>query len=420
MGFVEWIEGDQQSETKSRAVSYSDVFGASTSDAAALDYIREGYQENPYIYRAVNLVSSAVAELDIDVYTDEGAGREKVTDHPASELINRPNPLRGKRSFIERFVTLLLLNGHGFIEGVGPAPDDAPRELYAPQPRRIDPIVDRMADSMIQGFRDDEASAQWSTDEMHMVRLVNPDNQFKGQSLVRAAAGAGDVNNFARRYSRALLKASGVPPYFVGIEAEISVEREKDMELDWMDQVESSFDRMLREGRTEPNVMGNAQNVSIEQIGLSPQEMQLLPLEQQSAREIAVAMGPAPELLGDPENKVYNNVAQAREALYTETAIPLAKMIASELDHWLRPQFSAPEGDLAFGIDPNVPALQSDPEAEREQDLAELQAGAITINEYRERRGMEPLENGDVALVPQNRVPLAGPASIADEPTESG
>jgi hypothetical protein len=43
----------------------------------------------------------------------------------------------------------------------------------------------------------------------------------------------------------------------------------------------------------------------------------------------------------------------------------------------------------------------------REMDMEELKSGAITINEYRERQGLEPVEGGDVLLLPRGATPTA-------------
>jgi phage portal protein BeeE len=155
----------------------------------------------------------------------------------------------------------------------------------------------------------------------------------------------------------------------------------------------------------------------VDRIGLSPQEMELMDSQQQTAREIAVALGPAPELLGDPENKVYNNVKEAREALYHEHAIPMARLIADEMTAWLLPKYDTP-GELRVDIDvEGIEALQADPQEVRRQDLEELKAGAITINEYRARRGLDPVDGGDALLIPSSQVPLS--TSMDDVPTAS-
>jgi len=104
---------------------------------------------------------------------------------------------------------------------------------------------------------------------------------------------------------------------------------------------------------------------------------------------------------------VYDNVKQARKALYTETAIPMAEKICGELTHWLGPQFEFSDNRRFYFETEHINALQGDPARKRELDLRELESGAITINEYRQRQGKEPKEGADVLLVPKSKQPLA-------------
>jgi HK97 family phage portal protein len=390
---------------KSRSWTEMDFFGARLEDESTLNYIREGYKENPYVYRAVKLMAQGIASLDIGVYEgrDDMQRRE---EHPAARLLSRPNPLQGKASYMEEFATRLLISGRAYFEAIGPD-SGPPRELYVPEPDDIRPIFDRAADGFIQRYRSDEAQETWQPDEMHMVRLVDPENPLQGQSVIQAAARAADVSNYGRRYAHSLLKSMGVPPYMLTTEGAMTDEQKESFGESFAQRLRDAFNRMRDSGVTRPQVYDSMENSDFERLGMSPDEMSLLDLIQQSGREIAVAMGPAPELLGDPENKVYNNVSEAREALYTEHIMPLGNLICGELTHWLGEQFGFSD-DLHFGFDPTrIPALQSDPESKRKTDLEALQAGAITINEYRERQGMEPRDGGDVLLVPQGSTPLA-------------
>jgi hypothetical protein len=87
--------------------------------------------------------------------------------------------------------------------------------------------------------------------------------------------------------------------------------------------------------------------------------------------------------------------------------MPLGHLIADELTMWVGRQFDFPD-DRFFGFrKDNISALQEDPQKMREMDMEELKSGAITINEYRERQGLEPVEGGDVLLLPRGATPTA-------------
>lgn len=395
---------------KSRAITSTDVFGATVGDADVDSFIEEGYQLNPYVHRAIRLIASSVASLSIGLY--EGRERpNRITETTAAQIIERPNPHRGGKAFMQALVTKLLINGEVYPELT--ITDGAPREMYViADPQDIDPVVNEQSDGLIERFESQESGETWSPREMHQIRLLNPKNDFRGQSAIRAAARAADVSNYGRKYMHALLKAHGVPPYLVQMAAKLGPEEQEQFEERFAERTLSAYLEMRADGLPKPQLMDGAGDVDFERLGFSPSEMELLPTMQQAAREVAVAMGPAPELLGDPENKVYNNVAEARQALYHETAIPLAEKIAGELTNWLGPQFGLGDSQYYGFTTKDVAALQGDPHRKRELDLRELEAGAITVNEYRERQGMPKQEGADVLLVPKSKQPLA----VAREP----
>ncbi|MCS3610986.1 phage portal protein [Salinibacter ruber] len=392
-------------EQKSRAITSADVFGATVGDSEVTDYVEEGYQANPYIHRAISLVASSVATLDIGVY--DGKERpQRITGEDAAKLIERPNPLQSNSSFMEALVTKLMLNGEVYVEAIGPS-QGGPAELYLPDPSEIDPEVDKDADGLIQQYVQETTGEEWSPREMHQIRLVNPENPFRGQSVVKAVSRAGDVSNYGRKYLHALLKANGVPPHLIMLAGQMGPEERENFEDQFAQRTLSAFQEMRADGLPKPQVMQDAGQARLDRIGFSPDDMELLPSMQQAAREVATGMGVAPELLGDPENKVYDNVKQARKALYTETAIPMAEKICGELTHWLGPQFEFDDNRRFYFETEHINALQGDPARKRELDLRELESGAITINEYRQRQGKEPKEGADVLLVPKSKQPLA-------------
>jgi len=157
-------------EQKSRAITSADVFGATVGDSEVTDYVEEGYQANPYIHRAISLVASSVATLDIGVY--DGKERpQRITGEDAAKLIERPNPLQSNSSFMEALVTKLMLNGEVYVEAIGPS-QGGPAELYLPDPSEIDPEVDKDADGLIQQYVQETTGEEWSPREMHQIRGV--------------------------------------------------------------------------------------------------------------------------------------------------------------------------------------------------------------------------------------------------------
>ena len=75
-----------------------------------------------------------------------------------------------------------------------------------------------------------------------------------------------------------------------------------------------------------------------------------------SAREIAMAFGVPPQMLGIPDAQTYSNYAEARLSLWEDTVLPLAKELITELNGWLAPCYGA---DIKLEMDlDDIPALE--------------------------------------------------------------
>ena len=87
--------------------------------------------------------------------------------------------------------------------------------------------------------------------------------------------------------------------------------------------------------------------------------MDFAELKASAARDIALAFGVPPMLLGLPGDNTYSNSREANRALWRLTLLPLAGKILGGISDGLRPWF--PELSLAVDLD-RVPALAEDRE----------------------------------------------------------
>jgi HK97 family phage portal protein len=125
-------------------------------------------------------------------------------------------------------------------------------------------------------------------------------------------------------------------------------------------------------------------------MSLSPKDMDFLEAKHTAAREIALAFGVPPMLLGIPGDNTYSNYQEAYRVFFRGTVLPLASRIGSSLTHWLSPAFGESER-LVVDTD-SVPALAKDRAALWEQVG---KAAFLTLNEKREAIGFSPVEDGD-------------------------
>ncbi len=109
-----------------------------------------------------------------------------------------------------------------------------------------------------------------------------------------------------------------------------------------------------------------------------------------AAREIALAFGVPPMLLGIPGDNTYSNYQEANRAFWRATVLPLCGRLAEALTGWLAPAF----GDglrLWFDAD-QVEALS----AEREALWSRVGAADfLTADEKRAAVGYAPAGGGE-------------------------
>ena len=72
-------------------------------------------------------------------------------------------------------------------------------------------------------------------------------------------------------------------------------------------------------------------------MSLSPNDMDFLQLKHGAAREIALAFGVPPMLLGIPGDNTYSNYREANLAFWRQTVLPLVARMAAALGGWLGP-----------------------------------------------------------------------------------
>ena len=74
-------------------------------------------------------------------------------------------------------------------------------------------------------------------------------------------------------------------------------------------------------------------------MSLTPKDMDFLEAKHTAAREIALAFGVPPMLLGIPGDNTFANYAEANRSFFRQTVLPLASRVGGALAQWLSPQF---------------------------------------------------------------------------------
>lgn len=152
------------------------------------------------------------------------------------------------------------------------------------------------------------------------------------------------------------------------------------------DELEESFQGAKNAGR--PLLLEGG--LDWKAMSLSPRDMDFFEARNAAAREIALAFGVPPQLLGIPGDNTYSNYQEANRAFWRQTVLPLLRRTAQSFESWVQKLYGS---KIALRFDESAITALS---AERDALLQRLlDADFLTVNEKREALNYPPLEGGD-------------------------
>jgi len=328
--------------------------------------VRQAFLENPVAQRAVRIVADGV-----------GGAPLAECDAKARALVAATS---AGQSLLETLAAQLLLHGNAFVQV---AKDGAgkPVELFALRPERVSVVPDAegwpaayaytVGDRKLTLPLEDEAG--WPN--LIHLKGYHPGDDHYGAGCLAAAEQAVMIHNSAAAWNRALLDNAARPSGALVFAAD-----------DGGGLTTEQFERLKAELERSYAGEGNAGRPMVleggltwQSMALSPAEMDFAELKASAARDIALAFGVPPMLLGLPGDNTYSNYREANRALWRLTLLPLAGKILGGLSEGLRPWF--PGLALAVDLD-RVPALAED----RQQLWA--QVGAADFLQPAEKRAL--------------------------------
>lgn len=351
-------------------------------DAASLT--RSGFIGNPIGFRAVKLIAEAAAALPL-VFQD----RERRYDtHPVQTLLARPNMGQGRAELLEALFGQVLLTGNGYLEAV--FDEDLPVELHVLRSDRMSLIPGADGWPIAYEYAVGAKKHRFNVGDVSPichVKNFHPHDDHYGLSAMQAAASAIDVHNAASRWSKALLDNAARPS---GAIVYRGMDGQSQLAPDQYDRLVSEMETQHQGARNAGRPMLLEGGLDWKPMGFSPSDMEFQKTKEAAAREIAIAFGVPPMLLGIPGDATYANYQEANRAFYRLTVLPLATRITTAIANWLS-DFSGEQVELRPDLD-QVSALSSERDAQwrRVSD-----ASFLSDAEKRNLLGLPALEVGD-------------------------
>ena len=335
-------------------------------DPAALT--RDGYLRNAVAYRCVRLIAESAASIPLKTASPELA-----------KLIARPSPDDSAVPFLERLYAELQLTGNAYAEQIVFEDDNAPRAMFVLRAQRMKAITDSHGWVSAWEYRVGNRARQIPREDVLHLKLYHPEDDIYGLSPLSAARTVLDLHNASADWAKALLDNSARPSGALIYGKDGA--RMSDEQFDRLKaELSSAHAGALNAGR--PLLLEGG--LDWKPMSLSPAEMDFLEARAGAAREIALAFGVPPMLLGIPGDNTYANYREANTALWRTVVLPLAQKTADALSAWLGPRFE--NAVISCDLE-NVPALAADREALWKRVTA---ADFLTREEKRELLGLQP------------------------------
>ena len=310
--------------------------GASWSGRSYAAIAREGFMRNPVAHRATRMIAEAAASVPWVVF-DGGREQER---HPVLDLLNRPDPNSAGDGFFETLYGHLVLSGNGWINPVGAGDRIAGLQLLRPDRMRVIEGADgwpvayeHHSDGRRQRFA---ANPEEGPGLLHL-KLFHPLDDHLGFEPLEAALMALDLHNAAMSWNKALLdnsaRPSGALVYQPKEGGNLTPEQYERLKAE----LEDGYQGARRAGR--PMLLEGG--LDWKAMGLTPRDMDFIEARNGAARDIALALGVPPMLLGIPGDLTYANYQEANRAFCRLTVLPLVARTAAALTAWLQPVYGA-------------------------------------------------------------------------------
>lgn len=331
------------------------------------------------VYACVNRIATTIASLDLAVHTRSNRGVTINDQHPTHKLVTTtPNEYQTAPEFWQTLISYAVANGGGHAV-IRRGADGRATSMECIAPEKVDTIrTDYGYAFKIEGFG-----------------VVPEEDVFCIYNLQRQSP----IRTHAENLGLAASAQSYGGQFFSDGQMTGILSTDQPLRTEQMDAVRRSW--KTQGGATTRLV---PHGLKYHRISIAPEEAQFIQTRKFQAEEIARIFGVPPALIQLESQTTYNNVEQQNIMYGRHTIAPWTKRVEHEIDRKLIPALERPDTFSRFDL---TSMYRGDMDARRTYYEALVRLGAMSINEVREKEGLNPVPEGDQHMVPTNQVSLA-------------
>lgn len=391
------LGGSRLGNQREQMRAYLDwVYGAASTvakDAATIDFRAYANRSKVKSSRiAQRLVHHPNVVRELVKRDGQQSVLEELDNHVLLDLLDHPNTYMDAQYFYELTFLHLQLAGEAFWgilrNGLG-----KPGELWPMVPYNMKEVPGANSSEFIKGwlYRVGAEDIPWDFKDVVHIKLPDPNNFFRGMSIVRAAARVIDTDTHSADWNRNFFKNSARP--------DMVLETDKVLAAD-------TFGRLRAQWEDKHGGTNNAGRTAILENGLkahlltmSQKDMDFLEGRKFNRDQVTSLFGVSRVMMGLIEGDGRSNMEAAEYNHAKRTIKPMMARLAGKVNHQLTPEY---DSKLVIGFTDPVP----DDKEFIHKERMERANKTHTINEVRKEMGDDPIEGGDVIYVPGTLVPL--------------
>jgi len=347
-------------------------------------------------------ITDRLASLDLRAHAavdDTEDDPELPQGHPANAIIQNPNPIFTMADMLGLVGAWVKMTGNGYFQVLHDAMG-VPRELWPMPPHRVDPVPG--AKDVISGYIVTATNGrEIPLEPREVVRIWRPDPLQLYQST-------GDLAPQASIYNAETFRVGSVEEDFRNDSTPRTIfETSSDTPALTPDQRDAFRDtwreinhRRKGKGRGIPAIA--PPGFSVHEMGRNADAAGTALLGDKAKEQLLAAMGTPGSIAGMVVD-VNRAAAEANRAVFDRnTILPIANRIERSFDQQLAPQFDA---GIVYRFQP---FQDPDKDFDLVQEQSDLDRKVRTINEIREKRGMDPVPYGEDPVGSFSDVPYTG------------
>src|SRR3954465_2087434 len=178
---------------------------------------RDGYMVDELVFDCVEFRATSSGEPPVIAWRKTASGEEKIHEHPAIDLMNRPNQWTNRSQFWGAISMSLDIAGNAYVEIVRSGAGKAV-ELWPLRPDRVRVIPD--APRFISGYLYTIGDKSFRMDANDVIRFKtrHPLDDYYGLPPLAVLAGRVDLDVWTRRFAESFFRNAGVPTGLLNIQ----------------------------------------------------------------------------------------------------------------------------------------------------------------------------------------------------------